>query len=92
MGYLGLDPGYGWCKTAALNIKPLQHMKIHDDSKKGPCIFYGRHIHILFKLNTAEVAWVGVSLQRARSAKRLLPIYPTTLTTPICVRCAYSYG
>ena len=54
MEYLGFDVGYGWWKTAASKMQPLQDMQIGDDPKKGlhdvrsfvgACNFYRRHIH-----------------------------------------------
>ena len=53
MEYLGFDVGYGWWKTAASMMQPLQDMQIRDDPKKGlhdvrsfigACNFYRRHI------------------------------------------------
>ena len=54
MEYLGFDVGYGWWKSAASKMQPLQDMQIRDDSKKGlhdvrsfigASNFYRRHIH-----------------------------------------------
>ena len=47
MEYLGFDAGYGWWKTAASKMQPLQDMEgLHDvRSFVGACNFYRQHIH-----------------------------------------------
>ena len=54
MDNLGIDVGYGWWKSAASKMQPLQDMQIRDDPKKGlhdvtrfvgACNFFRRHIH-----------------------------------------------
>ena len=54
MECLSFDVGYGWWKSAASRMQPLQDMQICDDPKNGlhdvrifvgACNFYRRHIH-----------------------------------------------